>query len=89
MQTSGGLLLLAFDEPGKSWAVSCAEAVGAASLKEVGAVVLDKERDNLVDTKTPVRLSAAQDEALLQLSEDVRVAFLASALSLDDDDDDF
>lgn len=83
MTAPSGFLFILFGEEGRSWA----EERLQKSAEFPGMVVLDAKENAMMETKAPYFIGRAQDEALLQLSSDVRFAFAESATTLWDDDD--
>jgi len=88
IDTTDGALLVAFDS-GIPW---LEERVGRP-LSELGAVQLNAEKDGLMSTKSPATLSWKGNAGMLELSNDMRVAFCQEATVIDtgaepDPDDD-
>lgn len=59
---------------------------GPQTLDGLGALVLSKKKDNLAGTKSPQVIARRGGQAsLLQLSDDIRLAFSPEAMGIEDD----
>lgn len=80
--------MLTFGNEGADW---LAETAGRP-VEELGVATLSKKKNGLKSPKGLAALSVLKDPSMLQLSEDVRIAFREEAMTIDaggDEDDDY
>lgn len=86
---SSRFLFLLFGEDERQWVDQELSRAGSSASQSM--VVLNKKTNAMMENRSPVLIGRSQDNTLLQLSTDVRLAFADSAMTLlsDDDDDDW
>jgi len=75
-----GFLMLVMDQ-GVTWAEELVTR-SDSSLKEMGAVVLSRKPNKIMDPSSLKALTKQQEPALLRISSDIQIAFEESAASV-------